>query len=99
LFSVLVWVMVALLPPTVTAGLMLSHGLGELAIGAALLLLVNLVSVNLSSKLVFLWKGSHPRGRLQREKAQCATIAYILVWLATLAALMVAIYLRRTLGY
>jgi uncharacterized hydrophobic protein (TIGR00341 family) len=101
LSSVLVGVMVAvaLLPPTVTAGLMLSHGHGDLAAGAALLLAVNLVSVNLTSKLVFLWKGIRPRGWLEREKAQRATFAYIGVWLISLAALMVAIYLRQRLGY
>ncbi len=101
LSSVLVGVMVAvaLLPPTVTAGLMLSHGQSDLALGAALLLAVNLVSVNLTCKLVFLWKGIRPRGWQEREKAQRATITYILIWLLTLAALMVAIYLRRSLGY
>jgi len=101
LSSVLVGVMVAvaLLPPTVTAGLMLSHGLIEQATGAALLLAVNLVSVNLTSKLVFLWKGIRPRGWQEREKARRASIVYILVWLLSLAALMVAIQLRRNLGY
>ncbi len=99
LSSVLVGVMVAvaLLPPTVTAGLMLSHGQFDLAAGAGLLLAVNLVCVNLTAKLVFLWKGIRPRGWHHREQAQRASWIYILVWLLTLAALMLAIYLRGTL--
>jgi len=99
LSSVLVGVMVAvaLLPPTVTGGLMLSHGETELAIGAGLLLAVNLVSVNLTSKLVFLWKGIRPRGWQHREKAQRTMRVYILIWLVTLMALMLAIYLRGSL--
>ncbi len=100
LSSVLVGVMVAvaLLPPTVTGGLMLSHGQTELAMGAGLLLAVNLVSVNLTSKLVFLLKGIRPRAWAHREKAKRAMIVYILIWLLTLVALMVAIYLRGALG-
>ncbi|HWR90421.1 MAG TPA: DUF389 domain-containing protein [Dissulfurispiraceae bacterium] len=56
LSSILVGVMVAvaLLPPTVTVGLMLGQGRFTLAAGAALLLAVNLVCVNLSAKIVFM---------------------------------------------
>ena len=52
LSSTLVGVMVAvaLLPPAATIGLMLSQGHASLAIGAALLLAVNIVCVNLASK-------------------------------------------------
>jgi len=56
LSSVLVGVMVAvaLLPPAATLGIMLGQGNMSLAIGAGLLLAVNIVSVNLASKIVFL---------------------------------------------
>lgn len=99
LSSVLVGVMVAvaLLPPTATLGLMLSSGHNDLALGAALLLAVNIVSVNLSAKLVFLAKGVQPRTWIEKTKAKHAMRIYITVWLLTLVVLIVAIYSRLAL--
>jgi uncharacterized hydrophobic protein (TIGR00341 family) len=96
--SVLVGVMVAvaLLPPAATLGLMLGHGEFHLALGAALLLTVNVVCVNLASKLVFLVKGIRPRTSAEKDKAKRAMTAYILVWIVTLAVLVIAIYGRHT---
>ncbi len=63
LASVLVGVMVAvaLLPPTATLGIMLGSGQTKLAVGAALLLAVNIVCVNLAAKIVFWVRGVKPR--------------------------------------
>lgn len=96
LSSVLVGVMVAvaLLPPTATLGLMLGAGEFQLALGAGLLLAVNIVCVNLAAKVVFLAKGIHPRTWWERKKARRAMILYILIWIASLALLVAAIYLR-----
>ena len=96
LSSVLVGVMVAvaLLPPAATLGLMLGSGHGGLATGAALLLAVNIVSVNLAAKVVFLIKGVRPRTWLEKDKARRAMTAYIVVWLLTLLVLLVVIYSR-----
>lgn len=96
LSSVLVGVMVAvaLLPPAATCGLMLGHGSFGLAFGAGLLLAVNVVCVNLASKIVFLIKGIRPRTWLEKEKAKRATVVYVIVWLVTLAILVLAIYAR-----
>lgn len=71
LSSVLVGVMVAvaLLPPAVALGLMLGHGHFDLAVGAGLLLAVNLVCVNLSSKVVFLLK-AYAQGAGMKKKRQ-----------------------------
>jgi uncharacterized hydrophobic protein (TIGR00341 family) len=95
--SVLVGVMVAvaLLPPSATLGLMLGGTQFQAAIGAGLLLAVNIVCVNLSAKVVFLAKGIKPRTWYEREKAKQSTTAYILVWAVSLALLLLAIYLRR----
>lgn len=100
LSSVLVGVMVAvaLLPPAVTLGLMLGHGEIGLAAGAGLLLAINIVCVNLASKVVFFVKGIRPRTWWQKEKAKRAMAVYILVWLATLVMLVLAIYGQRTLA-
>ena len=95
--SVLVGVMVAvaLMPPAVTIGLMLSIGEYNHAIGAALLLAVNIVCINLSAKLVFLFRGIKPRTWLDAHKAKQSRLLYIGVWVALLALLFVIIYLRH----
>jgi uncharacterized hydrophobic protein (TIGR00341 family) len=98
--SVLVGVMVAvaLLPPTATMGLMLGAGKFDLAMGAGLLLAVNVVCVNLSAKVTFLARGIKPRTGLEKQKARQSMTTYIVLWVVTLLILIVAIYLRhRTL--
>ncbi len=98
LSSVLVGVMVAvaLLPPTATLGLMLGTGEYQLAIGAALLLAVNIVCVNLAAKIVFFTKGIHPRTWLEKKKAKHAMITYIVIWIVTLLLLVGVIYVRAS---
>lgn len=97
LSSVLVGVMVAvaLLPPAATVGLMLGQGEPGLALGAALLLAINVVSVNLASKIVFFFKGIRPRKWLEKEKAKRAMVAYVLVWILTLAVLTLVVLERQ----
>ncbi len=99
LSSVLVGVMVAvaLLPPAATLGIMLGQGNMSLAIGAGLLLAVNIVCVNLASKVVFFLKGVDPRTWLEKEKAKRAMVVYVLGWIITLIILMPVIYARRSL--
>ena len=95
--SVLVGVMVAvaLMPPAVTIGLMLSIDNYNHALGAALLLAVNIVCINLSSKLVFLFRGIKPRIWLDAHKAKQSRLLYIVIWIVMLALLFVMIYLRH----
>ena len=97
--SVLVGVMVAvaLLPPAATLGLMLGQGDTHLAVGAGLLLAINVVCVNLASKVVFYVKGIRPRSWWEKEKSRRARVVYVLIWLGTLVVLMVFIYGRRAL--
>jgi uncharacterized hydrophobic protein (TIGR00341 family) len=94
--SVLVGVMVAvaLLPPAATLGLMLGSGQVGLAMGAGLLLAVNVVCVNLAAKVVFLVQGVRPRTWLEKQKARQSMTLYIMIWTITLAILVFAIYLR-----
>ncbi|CCQ11571.1 hypothetical protein PALB_24720 [Pseudoalteromonas luteoviolacea B = ATCC 29581] len=95
LSSVLVGVMVAvaILPPAVTVGIMLGNGNMPLAFGAALLLAINIVCVNLSSKLVFLYKDISPRTWLEKETAKSAMFRYLIGWFISLIAFTVFIYL------
>lgn len=93
--SVLVGVMVAvaLLPPAAALGLMLGGGNWSHAVGAGLLLAVNIVCVNLAAKLVFLVKGIRPRTWWQKKKAKQSMTTYLLLWAFTLLLLLAAIYL------
>ena len=88
-----VMVAVALLPPTVTVGLMLAHGQHKHALGAALLLAVNLVSVNLAAKLVLLFKGVRPRTWLEKQKARQSVLIYIIFWVISLSILAGSMHL------
>jgi uncharacterized hydrophobic protein (TIGR00341 family) len=99
LSSVLVGVMVAvaLLPPAAALGLFLGDGSPVPAAGAGLLLAINVVCVNLASKVVFALRGVRPRTGLERAKARRALVVYILGWLVALAALLAAVYAHRSL--
>ena len=95
--SVLVGVMVAvaLMPPAVTIGLMLSTAEFDRAMGAGLLLAVNIVCINLSAQLVFLLRGVRPRTWLEAHRAKQSRLLYIAVWVVMLLMLFIAIYLRH----
>ena len=99
LSSTLVGVMVAvaLLPPAATIGLMLGHGDMGHALGATLLLVVNIVCVNLAGKVVFAVQGITPRTWWEKEKAKRAMRINIVVWLITLVLLVVAIQQLRSI--
>lgn len=99
LSSVLVGVMVAvaLLPPAAAFGLMLGQGRFGLAIGAGLLLLVNIVCVNLAGNLVFFVKKVRPRTWLEKQKAKRAMLVWITGWVVMLIILVLIIYIRRWL--
>ena len=97
LSSVLVGVMVAvaLMPPAVTIGLMLSEQAYDHAIGAVLLLAVNIVCINLSAKLVFLSKHIQPRTWLETKKVKQSRTLYLLAWISLLVLLVLTIYFRH----
>jgi uncharacterized hydrophobic protein (TIGR00341 family) len=99
LSSALVGVMVsvALLPPAATMGMLLGSGQPGLALGAGLLLAVNVVCVNLSAKLMFLLKGVKPRTWLEKRKARQSVSIYILIWIVTLGILLAVMTLRDQL--
>jgi uncharacterized hydrophobic protein (TIGR00341 family) len=99
LSSVLVGVMVAvaLLPPATTLGIMLGKGNVGFAMDAGLLLAVNIVSVNLASKIVFYIKGVSPRTWFEKEVAKKAMHTYLIAWFVTLLILIFVIYTRTTL--
>lgn len=91
-----VMVAVAILPPAATLGLMLGAGYYRLALGAGLLLVVNVVCVNLTAKLTFLLKGVKPRTWLEKQKAKQSSITYLLFWIILLVILVIVIKVRST---
>ncbi len=100
LSSVLVGVMVAvaLLPPMATIGLLLGAGEMDKALGATLLLAVNIVCVNLAAKLTLLFYGVRPRTWLEQRKAKQSMLLYISIWILSLTILIGAIYLRHRIA-
>ena len=98
LSSTLVGVMVAvaILPPTATLGLMIASGNYHLALGAGLLLAVNVVSVNLAAKLVLLLKGVKPRTWLEKTRARQSILAYISFWVIILLILVAAMHIYHS---
>lgn len=87
-----VMVAVALLPPAVTLGYMIGAGRLSLAAGAASLLAVNIVCVNLSAQLVFLAKGIKPRKWIERRAAQQSIKISLAVAVGLLAVLVGIVY-------
>lgn len=93
--TTLVGVMVALLLPTATIGLMLGGGHLAAAFGALLLLAVNTVCVNLAVKLAFVIRGVRPRTWYEKRKASQSMKLYIDSWIVPLAILVIAMLLWR----
>ena len=86
-----VMVAVALLPPTSAIGIFLGTGQVAMAGSAAMLLAVNLVSINLAAHSVLLWQGIRPRTFFEKKKALKGRIISASTWvvlLLVLAALM-----------
>jgi len=96
LSSVLVGVMVAvaLMPPAVTLGLMLVSGQYSLAMGALLLLAVNVVCLNFAANFVFFAKGVGPRTWHEKKQARHSVVISITFWAILLVALMAVIFWR-----
>jgi|Deesub1362A_J573_1020465.scaffolds.fasta_scaffold00005_48 uncharacterized hydrophobic protein (TIGR00341 family) len=86
-----VMVAVALLPPMVAFGLLLgSRNLG-MAMGAMMLLLINIISINLAGVTTFLAQGIRPLTWWEAEKARRATRVAIALWASLLLVLVVVI--------
>jgi uncharacterized hydrophobic protein (TIGR00341 family) len=92
-----VMVAVALLPPTVAAGLLASQGELQAAAGAGLLVLANVTAVNLAAMLTLVASGIRPREWWTAERARRGLLVGILVWSALLAVLASAILVSQRL--
>lgn len=90
-----VMVAVALLPGLVAFGLLLGAGYVDLAMGAMLLFLINLICVNLSGVVVFLASGVRPRIWWEAEQAKRSTWIAIGMWTVMLMVLVIAAYFSQ----
>lgn len=90
-----VMVAVALLPPTATTGMLLGGGHIELALGASLLLAVNVVCVIVAAKAVFLAKGVRPRTWYERAKARQSILLYGAFWVVLMLVLLGVVVARH----
>jgi uncharacterized hydrophobic protein (TIGR00341 family) len=89
-----VMVAVALLPPAATLGIMLGSGNWSLAHSTAIMLLMNIVSINLASQIVFITQGIKPTLWSEKEKARKFMIFYGAVWITILVTLFIYVYMN-----
>jgi len=82
-----VMVAVALLPPLSASALYLAEGQWQAAIGAALLLTGNLVSLNMAGILVFLSRGIAPQQWWLKERSRKVATRMLGVWIGLFLAL------------
>lgn len=94
-----VMVAVALLPPLVIFGLLLGAGMPTLAVGAFLLLSLNVISVNLAGVATFLVGGVRPAGWWDAKRARTSGRWAALIWGGLLAALAVVLWVARSQGF
>lgn len=90
-----VMVAVALLPPLVATGLLLGAGEWDMASGAALLLAVNVICINLAAVGTFVTQGIRPRTWYEANVARRATFIALGLWLLALVGLAVLVWLAQ----
>jgi uncharacterized membrane protein len=88
-------VAVALLPPLITLGILIGAGHWDMALGALLLLLINLICINLAGVMTFLARGIRPLTWWEADRAKKATRKAIAIWTFLLLMLGVVILLSR----
>ena len=83
-----VMVAVALLPPLVTFGLLLGAGLWSPALVVLQLFLINIICINLTGVVTFLFQGIRPATWWEAKKARVAIRNAIIFWLVSLILLV-----------
>jgi uncharacterized hydrophobic protein (TIGR00341 family) len=90
-----VMVAIALLPPLVVFGMLIGQGEWQLAMGAMLLVLTNLICINLSGVMTFQAQGIRPRKYGDADRARKGTQIAIFLWTFLLLLLVVLIILSQ----
>ncbi|WP_070365457.1 TIGR00341 family protein [Halodesulfurarchaeum formicicum] len=89
--TALVGVMIAaaLIPPTAVIGIGIAWAMPQAILGASVLVLVNVLSINLAALLVLWYEGYQPEGWFELTEARTATLKRIAVLAVAIAALSV----------
>ena len=82
---------VALVPPAATVGLSLAWGLPLAMLGAGVLLLVNVISINLAALVIFWFFGYRPEDWLQTGTAKSRTIRRVIILVTVMLLLSVVL--------
>ena len=90
-----VMVAVALLPPTVSVGMLAGTGNLTQAAGALQLLLVNVICINLSAVSTFFIQGVRPLSWWEAKKAKKSTRTAIIIWSLLLLLLIITILISK----
>ncbi len=72
-----VMIAVALIPPAATVGIGIAFGLPAVALTSAVLVLVNVLSINLAALIVLWYSGYRPEQFFQREEARSDTLTRV----------------------
>lgn len=86
-----VMVAVALMPPLVASGLLLSSGYFEYGISAFLLFVLNIVCINFATMITFFLQGIRPKKWWEQEKAKGALKKAFLLWGIMLAIMAIIV--------
>ncbi len=92
--SSLVGVMISLsiLPPLVASALLFSHGLFTEGSSAAIMFLVNIISLNLAGVATFVVSGVQPMSWWEAKRARILTLKAVSVWIVLLIVMVGIIY-------
>jgi uncharacterized hydrophobic protein (TIGR00341 family) len=90
-----VMVAVALLPPLVVCAMLLAAGHTGASLGALLLLLCNVISINLAGVGTFLLQGVSPRRWWDAERSKRISRRALAVWITLLVIVTVLIFLSN----
>jgi len=84
-----VMIAVALIPPAATVGIGIAYGEPALAVGSAVLVAVNVLSINLAALVVLWYAGYRPEQFFKHDRARTATVKRVAVLVAAIALLSV----------
>ncbi|MEF8778724.1 MAG: TIGR00341 family protein, partial [Natronomonas sp.] len=82
-----VMIAVALIPPAATVGIGIAYGEPTLAVGSAVLVAVNVLSINLAALVVLWYGGYRPQQFFRHDQARIATLKRVAVLVGAIALL------------
>jgi uncharacterized hydrophobic protein (TIGR00341 family) len=82
-----VMIAVALIPPAATVGIGIAYGIPGLAVGSAVLVAVNVLSINLAALVVLWYGGYRPEQFFRHDRAKVATLKRVAALVAAIALL------------